>query len=445
MRVIFPDAARMTDIGYPKLAYVPFLISEDGSYPVEANRYIRERACLEWRPKLGSGDDRFRFNTRQTVKSLEAMSRRLMEFLLWCQNSKPSIDWRTVSYLDDLLDKWQVGMLDGTASRSHQKLCNETVNVRIAEACYFLTWAAERGFRKSFEVLVKVRSGVTSSANIKARHVGLSRVGELPSIRSSLSLPTEEALNRWQLMLRARYGEVMSLFAEFLIRTGVRISEGTGFRTTDFPEKIYGLEANAWREDWVVAGEIPCEICMGIKGPKISRGSERSVKPRKIYIPIDLADRLDHYRKEGRKTLFVRWISAGKDKAERASRKSMLRTDKFWIGKRGRPLTAGWIRQAWSGVSSRPWRWSPHKARHEFAVATIVNYTKSLIELSQLPSVPNVGWLHGLMAGQVQIILSPLLGHVDEKTTLIYLSAARERLLAEFTHPTLKWLGDCEE
>lgn len=444
MRVIFPDPARMNALGYPKLAYAPFLLADDGSYPIEANRYIRERACLEWRPSLGIENQRLRFNISQTVKSLEAMARRLMEFLLWCENTS-GLSWREVNYRDDLLDSWQVGMLDGSASRSRTKLSNQTVNLRIAEACYFLTWAAERGFRKPFEILQKTARAPNARLLRRNSKSGVSRVGELPTMRGLLALPPEDVLRRWQSALRIRHGEVMALFAEFLIRTGVRISEGVGFRVTDLPEKNYGPNADLWRDSWVSAGEIPCKISMGIKGPKIRRGSDESVRPRVIYVPVDLADRLNAYRQDGRSTLIMRWISSTRDRIERERRRNLPRTDKFWLGKRGKPLTAGWVRQAWASVDCRPWNWSPHKARHLFAVNTIVNYTRELIRTAKFTDLPSVGWLHGLMAGQIQIILSPLLGHLSEKVTMVYLKAARERLLAEFTHPTLKWLNECEE
>lgn len=73
-----------------------------------------------------------------------------------------------------------------------------------------------------------------------------------------MSHPTVQALSKWQAALKVRHGEVMSLFAEFLIKTGVRISEGTGFRVNDLPDKNFGKDQDSWREDWVVAGEVPC-------------------------------------------------------------------------------------------------------------------------------------------------------------------------------------------
>lgn len=445
MKVIFPDPQQMKDLGYAKLAYIPFLIAADGDYPVEANRYLRERACLEWRPSISGKPGCYRFNTRQTVESLDAMARRLMEFLLWCESSIPTIYWKDVVYLDDLLDKWQVGMLSGSASRSRKKLAIETVNSRVSEACSFLSWAAERGYRDTFSVMTnKVSLYETPKGSRKRRHNKDSRVGELVSRRRSLSLPSDVALVQWHSELKIRHGEVIALFSECLMRTGMRISEGTKFRAQDLPEKIYGPEGNDWREDWLKSGEVPCTIRMGVKGPKVERGTEESSKPRVIYIPIELADRMDYYRQEGRPTLIARWVSAGKTRVERDKRQKSIKTNVFWLGKRGRPLSNSWVRQAWSSGAATPWKWCPHLARHLFAVNTLVSYMRDLIAQFRLSTIPSVGWLHGLMAGQISIILSPLMGHLSEETTLLYLAGARERLMQEFQHPTLTWLDDCE-
>ncbi|MEI4522050.1 hypothetical protein [Pseudomonas sp. CCNWLW23] len=443
MKVIFPDAKKMEDLGYAKLAYVPFLIGADGDYPVEANRYLRERACLEWRPSIPGKQGSYRFNTRQTVASLDAMARRLMEFLLWCNNSTPLICWKDVVYLDDLIDKWQVGMLSGSASRSRKKLAVETINARVAEACYFLSWAAERGYREAFYVMAS-KVGLHDRSSKRGGNGKASRAGELVSRRRSLSLPSDVVLARWHSNLKIRYGVVLALFAEFLMRTGLRISEGTKFRVQDLPEREYGPEKNGWREDWLQSGEIPCTICMGVKGPKIARGSAESSRPRVIYIPIELADRMNHYRQEGRSTLISRWVSAGKSKDERDKRLKSKKTDAFWLGKRGKPLSNSWVRQAWSSGATTPWRWCPHMARHLFAVNTLVNYMRDLISQFRFSTIPSVGWLHGLMAGQISIILTPLMGHMSEETTLLYLKAAKERLMMEFQHPTLRWLDDCD-
>lgn len=437
----------MRALGYAKLAYVPFLISSDGSYPVEANRYLRERANLEWRPKVSGSDSRLRFNTRPTIKSLDAMARRIMEFLLWCQSFSPALDWRKVNYMDDLLGVWQESLLLGKGSRSGRKLSHATINARLSEACLFLGWAAERGYRDKFDVqlkAIKVDYSTGSGSKSHKRFQGVARVGGLAERPARIELPSDSELLVWMRDLRIRHGQVMGLIAESIMRTGMRISEANQLQDSDFPEKKSGPRGNEWPEEWLLAGEVPVTIKMGIKGPKISAGSMESIRPRQIYFPIDLADRIDHYRREGRTTLISRWVLSAKDKNERARRVKLASSKRMWLGKRGLPVSNSWIGQVWSSVSSCPSNWSPHRARSYFAVVTIVNYMRDVIEQHKLSSLPQVGWLHGLMAGQIKIILSPLLGHVDEQTSLVYLATARRRLVREFGHPALNWLEASE-
>ena len=96
-RVVFPSPKNMVELGYPKLSFVPFLIGDEGDYPIEANRYLRERATLEWIARLTESAPEVQERRRQrfqTKQSCEAMARRLMEFLLWCESTTPTSDWR---------------------------------------------------------------------------------------------------------------------------------------------------------------------------------------------------------------------------------------------------------------------------------------------------------------------------------------------------------------
>jgi hypothetical protein len=72
----------------------------------------------------------------------------------------------------------------------------------------------------------------------------------------------------------------------------------------------------------------------------------------------------------------------------------------------------------------------------------VVASTRDFIELNSLQvslSAAGAGWLHGLIAGQIKLILSPLLGHVDERTSELYLRMAIARLQGEFGHPMIRW------
>ena len=59
MFVINRDQQEMEDAGFAKYAFVPFLIAADGTYPAEANRYLRTRANCEWEVLRASGISNF--------------------------------------------------------------------------------------------------------------------------------------------------------------------------------------------------------------------------------------------------------------------------------------------------------------------------------------------------------------------------------------------------
>ena len=46
MQVVMPPEGAFAHA--PKLQHVPILIGDDGSYPIEANRYLDERSNGEW-------------------------------------------------------------------------------------------------------------------------------------------------------------------------------------------------------------------------------------------------------------------------------------------------------------------------------------------------------------------------------------------------------------
>jgi hypothetical protein len=54
-KVVTPDPQRLTERGYESVAHVPVIFDSQGRYCREHNRYLRERARLEWHP--GGGAD----------------------------------------------------------------------------------------------------------------------------------------------------------------------------------------------------------------------------------------------------------------------------------------------------------------------------------------------------------------------------------------------------
>ena len=141
----------------PKLQHVPILIGDDGSYPVEANRYLDERSNGEWQLPVGrsrnqAGSELF-YGPIPTLRSRRNMAARLSIFLEWC--SDQATDWRAITYREDILLQYQPALLSGEGSKSGKRLSPSTVNLCVNEACLFLTWASERGYRKSVDIVRK--------------------------------------------------------------------------------------------------------------------------------------------------------------------------------------------------------------------------------------------------------------------------------------------------
>lgn len=435
MRVIFPFPSEMEAAGYESLAYCPFLLSFDGSYPDAPNRYLRERSLCEWLPKLRAAwdeDSDIGGIEFQTKESCAGMAKRLLEFLLWCDAK--AYDWRTIQYAT-LIKEWQTGMLSGTCSRSGRKLVATTVNGRIHEATLFLVWAWERGLRERFIVPLKpIASRPRSNGRQPAtntEHQSKKRVGLVPTSPSKLLLPSPKEVGTWLHQVRLLKGTVKGMCCELIPSTGIRISECIQWRVDTLPE----------RERWeIVDGHVPCTIRFGVKGGKISPGSLEGTKPREILVPVDLAERMDHYRKWQRPTQIRRWISAAKTKQERDRRTRERQPSQLWLGETSnRPFSNSQLYQDWKGVPACPASWHPHAGREFFAVELIVAHTRRMMETNSQTTVPPMNWLIGAMAGQVRIILMPLLGHVSEDTTHLYLRAARARLVMEIGHPAMRW------
>lgn len=447
MKIQFPDPQRMIELNNPKLAYCPFVIADDGSYPAEVNQYLRERSLGEWIPRLGlTAWKKAGKAVVQTKASRRSMARLLVEFLRWCKRSAKN--WREVDYENDLLDTWQPGLLNGTLSTSGKTLKNSTVNALVAEASYFLTWASDRKFRQPFTVTLNTArvnrsSGRQTYSNEKA--VTQTRMGSLSPKPDFTMLPTNQEIEHWLHEVHYLRGPVKRLACETICRTGLRITECTELQAADIPKKVNGK----WPRSNIYAEGVAVRVHRGIKGRKVSPGSLESVNPRTVYLPLDLAERIHQYLEEERSTLILRGIHRIKDKVERQHRLKSPKATHLWVGETyGMPLTSGMLYKVWTGVPSCPAGWHPHVGREFFAVETMVQYAKDLCEargLLQVSGVNQIGWIDSLMSNQIKVILSPLMGHVSDETTQIYLRKMKHRLVEIMGHPAIAWAEVCAE
>ena len=140
-----PNAADIAVAGYHAIKHVPSIFSPDWSYCHEGSRYLREKSRAEFVPEGHAGSLRL-----PTTRSLEGYGQCLCNFLEWCEAT--GRDWRSMTYMDDVLDGYQSDMLRGRWSVNGRALSAKTVNLRVAVAIEFLKWAALRGLRAHFEV-----------------------------------------------------------------------------------------------------------------------------------------------------------------------------------------------------------------------------------------------------------------------------------------------------
>lgn len=419
----------------PKLQYVPILIGEDGGYPIEANRYLDERCNGEW--SLPGGD---RLDpVIPTLKSRLGIASRLSLFLRWTLKQR-SRDWRSLSYDQDIVLGYQQELLTGKRTASGRALGAASTNLYVDEACLFLSWAAERGYRGSFKVRKRqVRAiQVSSHSSHSGRAIKrLVRSGAITVPETPLTVPTDEEVQRWIHALTLT-SPVKALMFEFICRTGARLSEVNQMRLSCFPQKTYQGRPE-WNPNWIADGKVPLLLRYGVKGPKVSPSSALSVKQRTVYVPLDLADRILHYKKVVRPTLLYR---------HKKKHPNSPATDRLWLGEQKlQPVSNQMLWRAWTKAPHCPDDWSPHKGRHYFAVEEIAASTRALLKTHNIAKSEGAdfGWIHGLMSGQIRVILSPLLGHSTEATTSLYLRSAMTKMARELSHPSIVWnltIGD---
>jgi hypothetical protein len=141
-KVFHPDAARLEAIGFKSVAHVPVLFDGKQHYSREYNRYLRERALLEWHP---SGEDAADYPSPGTLRNIAHL---LKNWIEWSEAS--SIAFAAATYGDVL--KYQRDQESGRWSSEGKKLNPRTANARADEVTNFLKWAAEKALRPRFKV-----------------------------------------------------------------------------------------------------------------------------------------------------------------------------------------------------------------------------------------------------------------------------------------------------
>jgi integrase len=385
-KFFFPDPERLAARGYESVAHVPVIFDSNGRYCREHNRYLRERARLEWHPRGGADMPRGR--------TLSNIAERLLNLILWCEAR--GIQWPMASY-DDVL-RYQNEQIAGKWSRAGSRLSPSTANQRADEATNFLRWAAERGLREPFELKLIKRSAHKGLNHApKVVRVGRAKEDTISLDTGSFVLPTPEEIREWLAAVGRKRGRSKKLACKFIMHTGVRRME---------------LEALTV-EQWPQAKSILYMRSRGLGFVPMRLVTTKGGRPRTIKVPLDLADEVRKWIDSKRRTHAYRYFKFHKKETKR------LFLSDHPAG-HGRPISAQTIYRCFSEVSPRPRGWSPHKGRHTFACLWILHaLSHDAMALGGMAAMP-ADWI--MNRGEFWLkSLQRQFGHMSSDTTEKYL------------------------
>ncbi|MGY4608593.1 integrase [Bradyrhizobium sp. USDA 4474] len=413
-KIFQPNEERLARLGFASVAHVPVIFDGRQRYCREYNRYLRERAELDWQP---SG----LFSERPSLRTLKLMAEHLTNWHCWCESK--SLDWQTARYSDVLL--YQKEQNSGSWSKKGGPLQPSTCNVRADEATRFLTWAAHRGLRPEFKVNHTVQQ---KRVNGRMRTVTV-RPGRLKeplaeSRVNAFKLPSPDDVRRWLAAVRQRRGYAKYLVCRFILETGVRLGEAEAMPIAAWPS-LENIEQAVFR----------CDVFVEVA---LTRGTKGG-RPRTISVPIELAREIRAWIDGRRNTYVYRYF---KDKRKRH--------DNLFVsdapGHVGTPILRHTIGKCFAEVSPRPKVWSPHKGRHAFACFFVLFALETEARAQKTTTAGmGVNWIHNRGAEWLKM-LQRQFGHVDEVTTQIYLKwLATSVGLAEMANGWHLYLASDEE
>jgi integrase len=415
------DETLLKKKGFGSIAHVPVIFDGAWRYQAEVSRYLRERAT----PTLADVEcGAIRTNRRPTRASLNTFAAQLANFLEWC--AARGKDWKNVDYDLDVVAGYEQEMATGSFTADGRPLENSTINQRVDTACSLLVWAAKKGLRKPFDVPAVTRSYLQFDAtSTHARVVqSTTRINKRRLKPKNLRIPTDDEIGKWLNAVRIRYGRTKALMVELVLHTGVRRQEVVDWRIDTLPE-----DRSKWRVSPIAATKVIVTIEHGTKGPKTLAGDAEVGPPRNIVVPLNLANRLWHYIEFERPKLLKTYIKAGKTKSEQDERRRNPPRQLFLSDFTGVPVSAQKFYEAWTSAPALPFTgWSPHLGRHYWACKTLLGeldrmrkQTKEVLK-SSLP----VTWITGSATDIIELTIQPQLGHVDKKTTQMYLTWVRD-------------------
>lgn len=399
-KVFQPDAERLRELGYGAVANVPVIFDRDNALCREHSRYLRDRAVGQWSPVSTAAKPRRTKIVAQRTLKLAADS--LSVWIDWCETQQQ--DWRTVAYEDVLT--FQNSMLHGTWSPSGRKLSPATANRRADEATAFLEWAGVKQLRTPFTVprTTSSHNFSTGKSSVRTRAEHTARIHRAKQSRTggieAISLlPEPQEVVDWLARVLELRGPAKYLAAKFILETGTRLEETVSIVTDQIPSMATLRELQGKGRSAVY---VPLTITKG------------SV-PREIPVAIDFLIELRHWIDTRRQTMAYRY---SRRTGQKASNLLFISDSR---GHEGIPISRATLYKLFTTVHPRPRKWHPHFGRHAYACFNTLHSLRSEAAAagSTLEGM-GVDWINSRGSFHLKM-LQRNLGHLDEKTTELYL------------------------
>lgn len=411
------DPAKTTAAGFGKVAHLPCIFDSRPGYHRLASRYLIDRGLGTWDPVTRARSKR----KPPGEQSMLNYAHWLANFLEWAEIRQ--VDLLRCEYVLHVHGRYQSEMLLGTWSRDGEPLSAQTINLRVQQACDYLTWLGDKGYRESFDIPIVERTIKIGSATSSRAHEGKqvsARKGKVRRNKKRLRMPTDEQLRAWLDRVYAQYGKTQGLRCETVLLSAMRREEVACLRVDTLPEDprswhINNLDA-PYKEQRVLI-----DIKFGAKGESYGKNHGDKIGPeRSIWIPLELAERLHSYRLNERVKALRIHISKAKSLVDKRKRIAEC-VHLFLHEETGERLTARSLYDAWTGVELPFAGWSPHLGRDWWACSVLLRELKRHERISSLMPDVSAALLESSAMSIIRLQIQPQLGHAHESTSMIYL------------------------
>lgn len=430
-RVVYADPSFLSEKGFGRVAHVPFIFDHFPRYHRHANQFLIDLALGEW--SVGTRGEESAALPPPSKVTMKDYADWLVNYLEYCH--KRGKDPFRADYAVEIVQAYQGEMLAGSWSRDNRPLAGSTANNRVAVACMYQLWAADKGLRGPFRI-PKVRKTFATNnpkgSGAIATKTVMARRGRARESKRRLGLPEECVIAGW---LGRLYGkcETQGLIAETILETAVRRAEVAAWRLDTLPEN---------ESDWsIVNKDRPKEnqsvivtLRYGTNGREYEGDHGDKIGPEaKILVPFPLAEKLHRYRKKVRPKALSQAIKQAKNAKEaEAIRRNSVHL--FLEPETGIRYSGQQIYDFWTAPDVNcPKGWYPHLGRDFWACSVLwkhVTEQKQLIDRAIQKDVdPSVLKILALdLEGFIERTIRPQLRHLDRETTLLYLQWVSDRL-----------------